>query len=144
MPSAQRTIVITRPVGEVFAFFTDPDNDPKWRPFLKEIKAAGPIAVGTRIHQLVPGPAGRGIPADIEVTGLDPGSRYSFEVVQGPVRPKGEFRFRATSEGGTEVTLSLSAELGGLKKLLLSRLVQKSMNGELDGLDRAKQLLEGT
>jgi hypothetical protein len=43
----------------------------------------------------------------------------------------------------TEVTLSLSADLGGIKKLLLSRSVQTAMNGEVAGLDTAKRLLEG-
>jgi hypothetical protein len=41
------------------------------------------------------------------------------------------------------VTLSLSADLGGLKKLVLSRPVQKSMNGEVAGLDTAKRVIEG-
>ena len=142
MPSAERTVIIARPVSDVFAFFTDPANDLKWRPHLKEVSAEGPLAVGSRVHQVVPGPGGRGIPADIEVTALDAGARYAFQVVQGPVRPRGEFTFRPTSEGGTEVTLELSAELGGVKKLLVARPVQKSMDGEVAGLDRAKSILE--
>lgn len=84
MPSAQRTIVINKPVEEVFAFFTDPSNDDRWRMHLKEVSAEGPIAVGSRIHQVVKGPAGRGIPADIEVTGYEPPSWYAFRVWRGP------------------------------------------------------------
>jgi uncharacterized protein YndB with AHSA1/START domain len=141
MPSAQRTLVIMRPVDAVFAFFTDPANDPKWRSQVKEIRAEGAPAVGSRIHQVVAGP-GRGIPADLEITGYEPNARYAFAVVAGPVRPQGEFRFAPTAEGGTEVTFSLNAELTGLKKLLMSRPVQKSMDGELAGLDEAKRLLE--
>jgi hypothetical protein len=41
------------------------------------------------------------------------------------------------------VTFSLDAELGGLKKFLLGRPVQGSMNAEMAALDTAKQLLEG-
>lgn len=36
MPSAQRTITINRPPEQVFAFFTDHGNDPRWRPYVKE------------------------------------------------------------------------------------------------------------
>jgi len=36
----------------------------------------------------------------------------------------------------------LSAELNGIKKLLLSRPVQGSMNGEMQALDRAKAVIE--
>jgi uncharacterized protein YndB with AHSA1/START domain len=144
MPSAQRTLIIARPVDAVFAFFTDPDNDPKWRPAVKEIKAAAPPSVGTKIHQVVAGPGGRGIPADIEITAYEPGKRYGFAVIAGPVRPHGEMHFAATSEGGTEVTFVLGAELAGVKKMLMSRPVQKSMDGEMANLDRAKQILEGS
>src|SRR3954452_10294286 len=81
MPQAQRTVTIARPVEAVFAFFSDPSNDLSWRPHVKSIAAEGPPAVGSRIHQVVAGPAGRGIPADIEVTGYEPPSRYAFRVV---------------------------------------------------------------
>jgi uncharacterized protein YndB with AHSA1/START domain len=142
MPSAQRTLVIARPVSEVFAFFTDPDNDPRWRSAVKEIRAEGPPAAGTRIHQVVAGPGGRGIKADIEITGYEPDQRYAFAVIAGPVRPRGEMRFAPTSEGATEVSFTLAAELAGLKKILMSRPVQKSMDGEMANLDKAKAILE--
>lgn len=141
MPQAQRSVVIDRPVEDVFAFFTDPANDPRWRPSVKEIAAQGPPAVGARIHQVVSGPGGRGIPADIEVTVYEPTSRYAFKVTAGPVRPAGEYRF-APFNGGTEVTFSLSAEMTGLKKLVMSGSVQKSMDMEMRALDTAKRLLE--
>lgn len=87
------------------------------------------------------GAGGRGIPADIEVTAHERPDRYTFKVVAGPVRPTGEFRF--TSERGmTTVSFSLEAQLSGLKKLLMSGAVQKSMEGEMQALDRAKALLE--
>ncbi len=143
MPEAQRTIVIDRPADQVFAFFTDHGNDPKWRPAVKEVAAQGPAGVGSTIHQVVKGPGGRGIPADIEVTAYEPSSRYAFKVIAGPVRPVGEFRF-APSGSGTEVSMSLSAELAGVKKLLLAKPVQKSMDSEVSALDKAKALIEST
>ena len=141
MPSAQRTIVINRPVDEVFAFFTDPANERTWRTHLQEVSASGPIAVGSRIHQVVKGPGGRGIAADVEVTDFEPARRYAFRVVAGPVRPTGEFRFVAEGDA-TTVSFSLAADLRGLKKLLMSRPVQRSMNGEMQALDRAKAVIE--
>jgi uncharacterized membrane protein len=143
MPEAQRTIVIDRPADQVFAFFTDHGNDPQWRPAVKEVAAQGPAGVGSTIHQVVKGPGGRGIPADIEVTAYEPSSRYAFKVIAGPVRPVGEFRF-APSGSGTEVSMSLSAELAGVKKLLLAKPVQKSMDSEVSALDKAKALIEST
>ena len=143
MPHAERTIMINRSPDDVFAFFTDPAKDRSWRPHVKEIAAQGPAGVGAKIHQVVDGPGGRGIAADIEVTSYEPGRRYGFQVVAGPARPTGEFRF-APSGTGTEVSFSLSAELGGLKKLFMSGPVQSSMDGEMRALDTAKALLEGS
>jgi uncharacterized protein YndB with AHSA1/START domain len=141
MPGARRTIVIGRPPDDVFAFFANPANDRTWRPHVKEVSAEGPIGVGSRIRQVVAGPGGRGIDADIEVTAYEPPSRYAFKVVAGPARPVGEFRF-APSGTGTQVTFSLAADLGGLKGIFLSRPVQSSMDGEMAALDTAKQTLE--
>ena len=143
MPSAQRTIVIHRPPDEVFAFFTDHSKDPSWRPNVREIDPVSGAPVGTRVHQVVKGPMGRGIGADIEVTANEPPTRYAFQVVAGPVRPRGEFRFIETPNG-TELHFSLAAELGGIKKVLMSGAVQASMDGEMAGLDTAKRRLESS
>lgn len=141
MPAAQRTIEIARPVQEVFAFFSDPANDPSWRSGVKEIHAHGAPEVGAVVHQTVAGPMGRGIPADIEITAYEPGVRYAFRGVSGPVRPVGEYRFAPTGSG-TSVTFSLSADLGGLKGVVLAKQVQRTMDREVASLDRAKALLE--
>ena len=82
-----------------------------------------------------------GYPADIEVVAYQPPERYAFRVMAGPVRPTGEYRFAGEGET-TTVSLSLDAQMSGLKKLIMSRAVQKSMDGEMQALDRAKAILE--
>ena len=141
MPSAEHSVTIDRPVDQVFAFFTDPSNELKWRSTVKEIAAQGPAAVGTRVHHVIKGPGGIGIPAHIEVTGYEPTSRYAFRGIAGPMRPVGEFRFTAQNDQ-TTVTFTLSAELTGIKKVLMSRAVQRALDGEVRALDRAKAVLE--
>lgn len=141
MPSAARTIIINRPVSEVFAFFTNPANDAKWRSHVAEIVATGAPAVGTTIKQAMEGPGGRKIPADIRITTFAPDSKYAFEVIAGPVRPAGEMIFVPQGEA-TQVTFSLTADIGGVKKFVLSGPVQKSMDGEMANLDKAKRLIE--
>lgn len=143
MPQAQRTVTVNRPVDEVFAFFTDHGNDPRWRPFVKEMDAVRVTEVGTTVHQVVKGPGGRGIRSDLRITAYDPSSRYAFAVTAGPVRPLGEYLFVPTP-GGTEVSMSLKADLHGVKRLLLARSVQQSMDSEAAALDRAKAVIEGT
>jgi uncharacterized membrane protein len=141
MPHAERTIVIARPVTEVFAFFADAENDPRWRSAVKVMRREGPLAVGARYTQRVAGPGGREITADIEVTALDQDERLAFRGTAGPVRPAGSYTFRA-ADGGTSVTFTLDAQLTGLKKLIMAKPVQKSMDAEMSGLNQAKAILE--
>ena len=98
MPSARHTVSIARRVEKVFAFFTDPQNEFQWRSQVNEISTEGPIGVGRRVHQVIKGPGGLSVPADVEVTGYDPTTRYAFRGVAGPVRPVGEFLFSAEQE----------------------------------------------
>jgi uncharacterized protein YndB with AHSA1/START domain len=142
MPHAERTITIARPPDEVFGFFTTPANDLTWRRGVKEMSAQGPIGVGSTVHQVVAGPGGRSIAADIQVTAYEPPTRYAFRTIAGPARPVGEYVF-TPSGSGTDVRFTLDAELGGLKKLLMSRPVQSSMDAEMQALDAAKAKLEG-
>jgi uncharacterized membrane protein len=141
MPSAERIITIDRPPDLVYAFFTDHANDPRWRPNVLKIEPVSGAPVGTRIHQVIKGPGGRGLGADIEITANEPSARYSFQVVAGPVRPIGDFRF-SPAGGGTEVRFSLAAGLSGLKRLLMSGAVQRSMDGEMAALHTAKGIIE--
>ena len=142
MPSVQRSVVIARPVDEVFGYFADPMTGTEWRTALAEISAEGPVAVGTIFRQRVSGPGGRTVPADIRMTALEPGRRVAFVGVAGPLRPEVAYDFEPV-EGGTKVTFSLSAPLTGPKKLFLGPIVQKSMEAEVAGLDTAKRILEG-
>jgi uncharacterized protein YndB with AHSA1/START domain len=141
MPQATRTIVIARPQAEVFAFFAEAENDPQWRHGVAMIKRDGPLAVGTHYTQRVAGPGGRQIPADFEVTAYEPDTKIAFRGVAGPVRPDGSYTFAAAG-AGTSVTFSLTAELTGVKKLVMSSQVQKAMDAEMAALDKAKSVLE--
>ena len=143
MPHAERTITINRSPDDVFAFFADPAKDRSWRPHVKEIAARGPG--GCRGED----PPGGGRPGRSRDRRRHRGHRLR---AGSPLRVPGRRRpgpaHRASSGSpragtGTEVSFSLSAELGGLKKLFMSGPVQSSMDGEMRALDTAKALLEG-
>ena len=141
MSSARHSVSIDRPIDEVFALFTDPSNEFQWRSQVKDITTEGSAAVGRRVRQVIKGPGSLSIPADIEVTGYEPTTRYAFRGIAGPVRPVGEFLFSSEGER-TTVSFSLSAELTGIKRLLMSRAVQRAMDGEVQAIERAKVVLE--
>jgi uncharacterized membrane protein len=140
MPHAERTIVIARPQMEVFAFFADGENDPRWRPAVKAMHRQGPLAVGVRYSQLVV-VSGRTVSADVELTVFDPDERIGFRSVAGPAPVEGSFTFRG-AEGGTAVTFTLHSQLTGVRRLLMTRQLQEAMDGEMSNLDNAKAILE--
>src|SRR2546426_9064570 len=140
MPSTENSILINKPVSEVFAFVADHENDPKWRPGVNDIKHASGEGVGTVYRQGMKGPFGRRIPADFEVTAYEPDSHMAFRTLGGPVRPEGVFRFEET-DGGTRLTFSLTADLRGAQKLM-APMVGRSMRSEVGALENLKRVLE--
>jgi carbon monoxide dehydrogenase subunit G len=117
LPEASNSITISRPVTDVFSFLANAENDRQWRRGVIEITKTSGQGVGTTYRQIVAGPGGRRIDADVEITEFVPDQRMAFKTTKGPVRPTGSYDLRA-GNGRTEVTFRLAAHLGGLKKLM--------------------------
>jgi uncharacterized protein YndB with AHSA1/START domain len=144
MPQATYSVTIERPIDAVFAFVANGEQAKRWRPSVRDIVRAGGTAdggVGTRYLQGVKGPLRRRISADFDITVYEPNKLLEFQTVSGPARPHGRYEF-AQVEGGTRVTFSLDTELTGLRKLLMERSVQRSMDSEVLALDNLKGVLE--
>jgi uncharacterized membrane protein len=142
MPSAQRSITINRPIEEVFAFLSDGENGPRWRSDKIDVKHESGSGVGAVYRQTVPGPGGRRVKADYEITVHQPPTRSEFKAIAGPVRPTGSYVLEQAGADKTKLTFSLDAQLGFVKRLLMGGAVQKSMDAEMAGLDRLKTVLE--
>jgi carbon monoxide dehydrogenase subunit G len=142
MPAASHSVIIRRPVDDVFAFVADGEKCPQWRPGVLDIQRVSGEGVGTRYAQGVKGPMGRRIAADYTITVFEPNRRIEFQTVTGPARPHGRYDFEP-ADGGTRLAFSLDAELTGLRKLILGGPVQKTMDAEVRTLDNLKRVLEG-
>jgi uncharacterized membrane protein len=140
MPKASSEIVINSPREDVFAFLADPENDPRWRSGVLDLKRVSGSGIGARYTQGVKGPGGRRIPADIEITELIPGKIIAFQTVAGPVRPRGRYQLD-TADGGTRVRFELESDVKGVKRLL-GPMVQKTMNSEVCQLVSLKRIIE--
>lgn len=117
------------------------DTGPQWRSGLIDIRRISGEGVGTRNAQAVPGPMSRRIAADYESTVFEPNRRIEFQTVAGPVRPHGRYDFAAV-EGGTRLTFALDAELTGVGKWLMGGMVQRTMDAEVQALEKPKRVLE--
>ena len=142
MPRTESTVIIKRPVQDVFAFVENPANDRLWRNGMveAEITSEGPIGIGTtgrEAYRLL----GRRSETTWEITEYVPNGRVAYRSTSGPVKYRGEFTYEAVDEG-TRVTFVLEWEqvdrgfYRGLTDRLLKLISAGTNEGELANLKR--------
>jgi uncharacterized protein YndB with AHSA1/START domain len=138
------TVVIHRPVEEVFAFVTDPSATPRWQPNLvrSELLTQGPLRSGSSVKEARRvGPWRSG--AIWQVTEFDPPHRrgYTYPTGFGPIRQSGLTTFVPVG-GGTRVEFTATLEAAGALRLLLPLLARLMAKQNDQNFTRLKQLLE--
>ena len=142
MLKIETSTVINRPVEEVFAVVSNPDNYVKWSPGLVEVKriSEGPVGVGTT-WRLVRQVLGQRLEGDLEITEYEPNRNFTLDSKSRPFPGKARWTCDAI-EGGTRVSVVVQAEPGGFFKLaepLLRSFTKRTMETELANL---KDLME--
>jgi uncharacterized membrane protein len=117
MKPAEQTIVIDRPVGEVFDFVTDMRNTPQWQAGLVEVQRLtdGPSGIGTR-HVFVRNFLGRRMEGTNEFTAYEPEKLVTFKTTSGP--PLEASYFFEPAGTGTKITSRVQLHGSGLFGLL--------------------------
>jgi uncharacterized membrane protein len=106
----QKTVAINAPAGEVFGFFTDWENWPKFMSHVRSVTASGARgAVGERTHWVVDGPAGTTVEWDAETTQFVPNETIAWRSVEGSaVQHAGALQFVSLADGTTRVHVQMS------------------------------------
>lgn len=153
MSSFEHTVMINRPIEEVFAFAADPAKDPLWQTSIVEIRrdTEGPIEVGSRVTE-VRHFLGRRIETTWEVIDYDPPKTSAIKTISGPVPFSGRYSFEPV-DGGTRMTFSFETDASGFFKLaepVMARMIRReieSNSGHLKDLleaDADRSLEDGT
>ena len=137
MAHAEGSITIERPVNVVFDFLADGMNNPHWRPSVTDVQRV-PGKPAT-FKQGLKGPGGR-IDGDYEITESKPNELITFQVIAGPARPMGTYKFQAVGNS-TRLTFSLHFEPKGLAKLM-DPMISATMRSEVAMLSNLKAYLE--
>jgi uncharacterized protein YndB with AHSA1/START domain len=140
MTRIQRSIVIDRPVEEVFAFTHEPANDALWQTTLVEARADGPMKVGMKVRETRRF-LGKSVQMTRKVTSVEPPKRSTFETVSGPVPMAGEYTLEPVN-GATRLTATGELEAHGFYKLaepVIARMATRELEASLAHL---KDLLE--
>ena len=113
MATFENTVMISRPIEEVFAFLSDFENVPTWNYAIIETHkvSEGPVGVGT-IYQQV-----RSVPSRskerFEVTAYNPPRQLEIRGQLGPFPSRLAYALAAVPEG-TRITNAVELELRGL------------------------------
>jgi len=142
----QKTINVNAPVGEVFGFFTDWENWPKFMTHVRSVTASGPRgAVGERTHWVVDGPAGTTVEWDAETTRFVENEVIAWVSVEGSiVQHAGTLTFSNNPDGSTRVHVQMSynppaGAVGHTVAKIFGRDPRRQMN---DDLARLKTTIE--
>jgi uncharacterized membrane protein len=142
MPRVEETIYIDRPVEDVFAYATDPDNQTTIQSNLSEFESDGPIEKGARTSGLTR-VAGRTVEWSAEVSEYHRNDRVEFRSLVAPMDFHVTWTY--TPEGqGCRVTFeqevgSLGSFFGRLADPIVTKLYARDVRGNLEKL---KVLLE--
>ncbi|MBO0724550.1 MAG: SRPBCC family protein [Blastocatellia bacterium] len=137
----QKTINIHAPIEQVFDFWTDHRNFPR---FMSRVREARPMGEG-RSHWIVAGPAGLPIEWMAEITRLVPNKLLAWRSLPGSnVRHGGVIHFEPVHEGSTRVHIEMCYHpIGGAIGHALARLFGSDPKSEMDAdLLRMKTFIE--
>jgi uncharacterized protein YndB with AHSA1/START domain len=142
MIKAEKSMVIKRPIEEVFAYVGDQTNTPRWQSGLVEVRRLtdGPPRVGTQ-HAFVRRFMGRKMEAKNEYIAYEPHRLITFRTITGPVALEASYLFEAVA-GGTKLTSRIEMDASGLVRLA-EPLIARSLKREMDaGFATLRGLLE--
>ena len=141
MATFENTVMIRRPIEEVFGFLAQFENVPKWNYAIVETRkvSEGPVGVGTIYHQV------RSVPSRseerFEVTVYNPPRHLEVQGQLGPFPSRLSYALDALPEG-TRVTNTAELELRGPGRLLGRVAVPRVRDAVAANLRKLKEVLE--
>ena len=143
MMTIEHSVVINRPVQEVFAFIANVENNAQWQSGVLEVRktSQGPVGVGStgiEVRRFM----GRRMEVTFEVTEYEENTKFGFKITSGPIMPMTGADMFEAAEGGTKLTRVIEAEPGRffrMAELILARMARRQAEADMANL---KDLLE--
>jgi uncharacterized membrane protein len=142
MAILEHSVVINRPVEEVFEFMSNNENEKLYRKDLLESEqtSEGPMGVGTTTREVTQF-LGRKIESTSEVTEYVKNKVVATKSTSGPI----PFKFRTSFEpveDGTKLTVEFEGEIGGFFKMAESLVIKRGMKQIEKDINTLKEMLE--
>ncbi|HLF89492.1 MAG TPA: SRPBCC family protein [Anaerolineales bacterium] len=137
------SVIIHRPIEDVYAFMSQPKNRLVYDPDLLDVRQTpeGPLRMGTQIVE-VRSMLGRKGEMVTEVSELDPNRRIGYRSRKDdPMNAFGHYQFESAPEG-TRLTLNFTLAPKGLMQLVVPLLATRLRRDIQAGVQRIKTTLE--
>jgi uncharacterized protein YndB with AHSA1/START domain len=143
MSKFEASVMIDRPVEEVWRFITDLSKLPIWDQEVLEPKqtSAGPLGVGATC-EFGAKMGNTTMTILMRVTEFEPNRRCSFEQITGPLKGTTESDSLETIEGKTRFTRTGDLKFSGFYKLLGPFITPGMRRAVVASLGNAKRILE--
>ncbi len=142
MARVEASVVINRPVNEVWAYASVPENTPNFATGVEERTqtSEGPMGVGATGRD-VTALLGRRVESTWEITEWEPEKKTSVKSTSGPVGYEGSFTYESV-QGGTKLTVVFEADLRGFFKLAEPIVVRTATRQIESSNETLKDILE--
>ena len=134
--------LIDKPVQDVFAFVTNPNNMSKWNSAVVSMQqiTPGAVGVGTKFKN-VGEMLGRRIEGEMQVVAFEPDSKYGFQMNAGPMQVNVVLNFKTVGTG-TKINLNAQGNPAGVFKLAEGVMQGRVKSMMEENLARLKSVLE--
>jgi uncharacterized membrane protein len=135
--------VIDRPVEEVAAYASNPDNAPAWYVNIKAVewKTPAPLRVGSKLA-FVAQFLGRRLEYVYEIVELVPGAKLVMRTAEGPFPMETTYTFAPAGENSTRMTLRNRGEPSGFAKIAAPIMAAAMRRANQKDLAKLKSILE--
>lgn len=135
---------ISRPIEEVFAFVTNPEELASWQTntVSARIEGEGPLKLGTRLREIHCGPGGKELASLVEVSEYEPNRLFSLRVIEGSLPIDARIELEPLGQA-TGLHFSVHGQPRGAVRLLqplLAMVLKRQFNAHLATL---KRVLDG-
>jgi uncharacterized membrane protein len=142
MIKVEHSVIINKPVEEVFAFFIEQGNSTKWQSGVDSVEYSAPEQkVGSQYTEKRKF-MGREMKTTLEITALETNKKYAAKTISGPVPYELTITF-APAAGGTEMATTVEGEPGGFFKLAEGAVAKQLENTLIENGENIKAVLEG-
>ena len=142
MAEFKQSVLIDRPLAEVFAFVSNLENDPPWTAAVEVHRTSqGPVGVGTTFRQRDRF-LGRALDLTLEVVGYEPNHTITLKTTSGMLSFGGTRVVEPVGDAATRVTFVGSGHAYGVWKLVEPLSAALGARRVRIQLDRLKHLFE--